>query len=684
MSEMGTTSDDPALKRFALGVLPFLAIALVTWAAYFNTMDVPFIFDDQRNIVDNPRLHMTELNWSSIKEAMTGNTTPRPVAYLSFALNYYTSQLDVAGYHVVNTLIHMLTGCMVYLLARHLFPLLLKRDDIRPLDLTLMALGVALVFVAHPIQTQSVTYIVQRMASLCALFYVSALLCYISGRDAQRTGVRVAWWGGAAICWLLALGTKQYAVTLPGAILLYEWIARGHKLKLERKTLIGAGVCLLLVVGVILVFKGGSLEKLLVKGYEKRDFTMTERVLTQSRVVMHYIGLSLWPAPSRLVLIYDFPTSRSLISPITTLLSTLGIVGMVALALATLRRAPLVAFALLWFLLHLVVESTIIPLEMVYEHRMYLPLVGLSMLFVAGVYWLVRNRFAAGGALALVVVVLAFATHERNETWRGHLRLLEDNAQKQPGDPRVHYNMAVIHRDAERYTEAIDHLQRAVEVEPRHQQAMVMAGALLRLVGNYQDSLHAYTAAIAIDRDEHPLFARFHWEAYTGRGALLNAIGEYSLAIQDYTSALELEPLASASETLRRQQDAESLSGRALALMNLKRFDEAVADLERAVELEPAHLQALNNLAWIRATSPDPDLRDGSQAVELARRACDLTNWTDLSTISTYAVSLAEAGDFVRAIEYQRKCIEMAPPSLVQNYRDRLELFLNNTPYRSE
>ncbi|RNC82812.1 MAG: tetratricopeptide repeat protein [Phycisphaera sp.] len=687
MNTAGTPSKVSVMKHLAL---PMLAVAIVTWVCYFHTMDGEFIFDDFQNIVENPNVHMDEFNAESIKDSLSGSNTPRPVAYLSFALNHYFGGLEVAGYHAVNTIIHMLAGFAVYLLSRRLFPLLIKRE-LTPGEITMMSLGVALVFVAHPIQTQAVTYIVQRMTSLCALFYISGLLCYIYGREADRTHTkaRVVWWVGAFACWLMALGTKQYAVTLPAAILLYEWIAQGHKLKFEKSTIIAASVCLLLAVGVVLVFKsglffeGGTLHKLLVKGYDRREFDMSERVLTQARVVMHYIGLSIWPAPSRLVLIYDYPTSTSLVSPITTLLSMFGIVGMAAVALLASRRAPLVAFGILWFLLHLAVESTIIPLEMVYEHRMYLPIIGLAMLFVAAVFWLIPNRAGAIGALAIVTFVLSVATYQRNDTWRSHLGLMEDNAAKHP-EPRVFYNMAVIHRDAGRYTDAIAALQSAVEVEPRHQQAMVMAGALLRLTNNYQDSMHAYTAAIEVEPGAHSLFSKYYWEAYTGRGSLLNAIGQYDLAAQDYSAALGLVLPEGVSDEQRRVRDADALAGRALAYMNLGRTADAVADLNRAIELNPMDIQALNNLAWLLATSPDASIRDGFRAVDLARRACEQSNWTEISTISTYAASLSEAGDFDQAVEWQRKCIEMAPPSQVQRYRDRLELYLNYLPYRSE
>ncbi len=363
---------DPAprggVMGLLLGLVPYVIIAIVTWAAYANSLEADFIFDDMHNIVNNKSLHMTELSPAQLWDAATGNATPRPVAYVSFALNYLVHELDVTGYHVVNTIIHMLAGFAVYALALHLLPMLMGVK--RPLgrgEGVVLALGVALIFVAHPVQTQSVTYIVQRMASLCGLLYLVSMLCYIAGRSAvpEKRGAAVAWWVGALVFWVLALATKQYAVTLPLAILMYEWIARRQRFELNRRVLVAAGLGLLLMIGVVLVFKsglffqGGNLQRLFIGGYAQREFTMLERVLTQSRVVMHYLSLIFWPDPRRLILVYDYPLSTSLLSPVTTLLSMLCILGLLVAAWVGVRRWPLVSFGIIWYFLHLAVESTI-------------------------------------------------------------------------------------------------------------------------------------------------------------------------------------------------------------------------------------------------------------------------------------------------------------------------------------
>jgi tetratricopeptide (TPR) repeat protein len=698
------TDNNQANRSLILGVVSCLLIAAFTWVGYYNSLDVPFTFDDERNIVKNQSVLMPDLSPASMAEAAfgEGNPTPRPVAYLSFGINHAIGELDVTGYHVVNIVIHMLNGWLVYLLALHLCPILLKSTEDKPKSVhAFFALAVALLFVSHPVQTQSVTYIVQRMASLCTLFYLAGMLCYIRGKMASKPSVRTyaVWWGGAFVFWVLALGTKQFAVTLPLAIMLYEWIARGGSLKIQKRTLavIGGGAALMLLVAVVfksgLFFNGGTFTKLF-NGYQYRDFTLVDRVMTEARIVMHYIGLLVWPAPSRLTLVYDYEVSTSLIAPITTILSIFGLGAMAAAGVLVAKKSPLIAFGILWFMLHLAVESTIIPLELVYEHRLYVPIIGAGLLFAGCVFTLIKNPKAALAAVVVLSGVMLIATHDRNETWRDRLGMWQDNADKQPTEYRAYYNMAVIQRDEGNYQEAVDLLEQTIKTEPRNQQAMVMAAALLRLIGDqsiepnkrlerYRESERTYAVAISLDRASHPRFVRYHWEALTGRASLYLKVNQYELAADDYTKVLALQPLKDETETIQLQRNSEVLAGRALAYMNLYRYVDAVTDLDAALKHYPDHVQANNNLAWILATNPDSALRDGARAVTLSKRACELTEWSDLSTISTYAASLAEAGDFAAAIEWQTKCITMAPLQIVEQYRDRLELFQNDTPYRS-
>ena len=196
-------------------------------AIYSNTLKGPFVFDDHGNVYDNPFIiRVTELDLQKLYDAGIKSCCPRPVANISFALNYYFGRYDVTGYHVVNIVIHLLAGVLVYLLASVTFRQLFRtehRETVPVGDRAIawMSLFAACIFVTHPLQTQAVTYIVQRMTSMAAMFYLLSLVLYIYGRLSRQRWMRWLLWAGCLISWVLALGSKQVAATLPLSVVLY-------------------------------------------------------------------------------------------------------------------------------------------------------------------------------------------------------------------------------------------------------------------------------------------------------------------------------------------------------------------------------------------------------------------------------------------------------------------------------
>ena len=173
-----------------------------------------------------------------------------------------------------------------------------------------------------------------------------------------------------------------------------------------------------------------------MRGYAQRNFTMGERILTEFRVVMMYFGQVLWPVPSRFSITHDIATSHSLFDPPTTFLSLLVLLGLLLAAVLTARRHRIVSFCILWVFLHLAVESSVVALELAYEHRMYLPLVGIAMLASWGLFTLLRDERWAIGATAALVLLLVVATHQRNIVWQDARTLWSDVAAKYPNDAR--------------------------------------------------------------------------------------------------------------------------------------------------------------------------------------------------------------------------------------------------------
>jgi tetratricopeptide (TPR) repeat protein len=660
-------------------VASLLAIAAVVAIAYGNSCEVPFIFDDRPNISENPHLRLTRLEWRQLWDAaFESRAGQRPVANLSFALNYLAGQDRVWGYHVVNICIHLVNGVLVYLLALTTFRRApaWRGTEIRSSTAHWMSLAAALLFVSHPIQTQAVTYLVQRMTSLATLFYLAALLLYIGGRTADGARRRRAFWIAALACWLLGLGTKQNTATLPILVFLYEWYFFRDMSRLWLRRSIRFALPLIVLMGVaVLTYLGDSPLEKLASGYEHRDFTMGERVLTQFRVVMLYLGLVLWPLPSRFSITHDISASNSLFDPVTTFFSLLVLLGLLLAAVLTARRYRIVSFCIVWVFLHLAIESSVIPLELAYEHRMYLPMLGISMLVSWGSFTALRDARWAIAATAGLVLLLALGTHHRNRVWQDARSVWNDVLAKYPQDARAYNNLGDVLEEAGETASALEAFDTAIRLSPNYQKAYLNRGLLYAAQGKNYRAIEDFSQAIAIEPGELRWWSDYA-EAHQSRGAIYTLIGRFDLAVEDLTRAIELG-----------KENSLNYSHRSVAYAGIGRFPLAFRDGLRAIELDPASASAHNNLAWILATGNDATVRDGGEAVRYATRACELTEWKDPGNLDTLAAAHAEAGDFGSAIRVALHAIELErqrePSALLPVLRAHLAEFEARRPLRT-
>jgi hypothetical protein len=314
-------------------ILLLSLLAVVVILIYADTLTAPFIFDDLHNIYNNPHIRVPALSFENL--AWAGFESPesrRPVANISLALNYYFSGYNLVSYHVVNILIHIACGIFLYYLARATLqtPALHSRYE----KYGWIPFITVFIWLVHPLQTQSVTYIIQRMNSLAAMFYILSMLFYVKFRMSDAPRSKWLHFTGCVLTALLAFGTKENTATLPLFIILYEWYFF-QKLSpqwAKRNFLLLGGVLLIFMI-IGLVYLDYSPVAKILKGYLNRDFTPMQRVLTQSRVVIFYISLLLWPNPSRLNLDHDFALSYSLLNPVTTLISIMVIIALIAFAI---------------------------------------------------------------------------------------------------------------------------------------------------------------------------------------------------------------------------------------------------------------------------------------------------------------------------------------------------------------
>lgn len=385
---MNTPASSPSRTATSSVILPLILLAvglLATVAVYAPGLSGPFLFEDIFQIQNNSHLRLGELNASSLQLAAfstDGDPSQRPVSLLSFALNFYFFGEGSASFKIVNLGIHLINGILIFLLARRLFRLAAQRSDINRSRnrTTLAAALIATLWLVHPINLSSVLYVVQRTTLLSALFVLLALLTYTTGRlkFPNHRFQGALWFAATALFWLGGLASKENALLWPWYILLIEGLffypLQSHPTRSTRLYTL-TWLIIPLISGLIyFTTHSGLLD------YSNRSFTMIERLLTETRVLWFYVGLILLPRPGALGIFHDdFTLSTSLFDPWTTLPAILGGLLVVGFAIRFHRRQPLLAFGILFFLAAHALESTILPLQIMQEHRNYLA--GFGVLF---------------------------------------------------------------------------------------------------------------------------------------------------------------------------------------------------------------------------------------------------------------------------------------------------------------
>ncbi|GAB6058155.1 tetratricopeptide repeat protein [Desulfonatronum parangueonense] len=400
------------------------------------------------------------------------------MSYLTFGLNYYIHGLDVFGYHLVNLAIHYLSALFLYLIifnTLHL-PLLARKYAAHAGSIALLA---TILWAISPIQVTAVTYIVQRMASMAGMFFIMAMFFYLKGRTGEGLLRKIVCFTLCIMSGLLAVASKENAAILPVVIFLYDLILiQGVNRETLKRNLLWAAVPLVILIGLAFVL-ANPLNML--SGYANREFTLMERLLTQPRILVYYVSLMLYPIMDRLTLVHEIELSRSLFTPWTTLPAILFWGGVVGLGTFLAKKQPLISFCLLFFVVTHLIESSIIPLELIYEHRNYIPSMMFFLLLAIGFVTLLEFLRQAGKNLALVFVagLLCFmlfdqghTVYARNQLFHHPLYLWEDNVKKAPGLSRVHNNLGQVYWDMGEYEKARISFMRAIETDRHHRHTL--------------------------------------------------------------------------------------------------------------------------------------------------------------------------------------------------------------------
>lgn len=465
-------------RHLLVGIVLTLCVVVV----YLPGLTGPFVFDDFENIIDNPPVALTSLNSGPVLDALLANDSGpfgRPLASITFALNYYfAGGFTPLWFKLTNLFIHLINAWLVYALLLAIAATPRLRTMWSPPRQRLIAALTAAAWALHPIQITSVLYVVQRMTSLSAMFVLAGAIAYLYLRERfDRGDTSAPWLMGLALYAGVILGmtAKETAVLLPLFAIVIEYtLFQRERLKAAQRRRLAFFYAAVLALPVALFLLYLLLHPAFVTaGYVTRNFTLWQRLLTETRVLWMYVGLLIFPVPSRFSLFHDYiDVSNSLYEPVTTALAVAGLSITIWFAVYRPRLHSAIKFGILWFLAGHLLESSVFGLDLAYEHRNYLPSIGLVFALLVGGARLIERvhwRFAMLGLSAsAVVAVLGFSTWVRAGEWSDTATLAYTTAYNHPASPRANsFAARVSLRERNDPVTAIRYTLRGLALRPR-------------------------------------------------------------------------------------------------------------------------------------------------------------------------------------------------------------------------
>jgi tetratricopeptide (TPR) repeat protein len=552
------STSEPIVKTSkAEGIInkPFihvLAILFITFLAYSNTFNATFQFDDDYNIVRNSAIKDLQyfldpslVKSTNIDRSLIPLFKTRYIGYLTFALNYRLHGFDVSGYRLVNILIHVINSLLLYWLTNLTFrtPFFLAAGRHQTLSdgpRNFTALFTALLFAVHPIQTQAVTYIVQRFASLATLFYLIALVMYIKFRRQQsalsgqsgRHATLYTLYAVALISAVLAMKTKEFAFTLPVVMIMYELMFFDGKI-MKRLLYLAPFFLTIILIPMSLAETGGSFTDM--SGINEEAVNMSgasasissgDYRLTQFRVIVTYIRLLFFPVNQNID--YDYPIFSSFFTPAVFLsflfLSTVIIAGIYLYLLSKRSETKnrfwfrLISFGIFWFFIALFAESGVIPIaDVIYEHRVYLPSVGffmaLTVVIGAGMErWGSRTAYAKRAVVYImitIIIAMSVATYARNTEWEDSVRLWRNAVEGSPNKARPHHYLGLAYANQQRFDEAVNEYQTSLKLNPYYAQARYHLALAYVDQERIEEAINEFQVLLKTSSNDYPMAPKF-------------------------------------------------------------------------------------------------------------------------------------------------------------------------------
>ncbi|MGO9526357.1 MAG: tetratricopeptide repeat protein [Verrucomicrobiia bacterium] len=645
-----------------------LAVVFAGLLAYHNSFFGPFVFDDVFHISENS--HIRRL-WPP-RDVLSHSS--RPVVHLSLAVNYALGGINPWGYHLFNVVVHILVALTLYGVVRRTF----LSEPLRPAfgrAASSLAVAITLIWLVHPLQTECVTYTIQRGESLMSLFYLLTLYCVIRSDGASREKL---WKIGAVVSCALGMACKPVMVTAPLVTLLYDraFLVKSWRDIMQRRGWLYAGLAASwLLLPPLLA--NAPIEWKATAGFEFRGVPPLQYALMESVAILRYLRLAFWPHP--LCLDYGWGYHwQEMAGSGDVLPDVIVVVALLAGTVWAWSRQPALGFLGVWFFLILAPTSSFIPIgDPIAEHRMYLPLATVVtgvvvVAFVLGKRLLGDQSGSVLGwvACGFAVVALTVLTIQRNRDYISDIAIWDDTVAKCPQNPRAHQNLGFALSQIGKFQEAIGQYEQALRIKPDYAEAHRNLGVALSQIGKIQEAIGQYEQALRIKPD----FAKAH----NNLGVALSRIGKTQEAIGQYEQALRIEPdfadahhnlgiafaqtgkiaeaIAHDEQALRlKPDDAEAHYGLGIALSKAGSFAESIGQLEQALRIRPDYAEAHYNL--------------GLALVRLGRAQEAISHWEQAVRINpdfaeahyNLGVALEKAGRRPEAIEHYQQALKLWP-----------------------
>jgi tetratricopeptide (TPR) repeat protein len=567
--------------------IKFTLLAVAGSLLYANTLRGEFHLDDIPFIVKNPTIRDIT-NLALIGKSILGEHA-RHVVFFSLALNYHLNKLDVFGYHIFNTIIHILTALGIWQFTRMLLSTPRFKAETPRDNRENIAFCAALLFLCHPANTQAIAYITQRFASMATMFYVGALAFYIKARLTPAISRAWPFYVLAAAAALGGMFSKEIVITLPLMLLIIDRTclcppaaaatAKSNPAPANKTPLIlilAALLGLALIIPCLFHFEVATIFKASMPSSSHEGDILTFRTffLSQWRVMAVILRLLVLPVHQNLD--YDFPMSTGLFTPITTFTSLLLLIGLAAGAWAAAKRRFIITLGILWFFITYLPEFY--PrVHVIFEHKFYLTTIGIFIALSYALWQTPRLKDHARWIMIALCIILGIATVRRNAVWRTEQTLWEDIIRNSPDKYRANLNLGNVYQLQGEYDRSLPYYNKAITVMPYGYKAYNSRGVVYYMKGNADAAMADFNMAIRAN----PAYD----DPYNNRGNLYRQRGEYQKAIDDYNRSIRISQFAPVA-----------YKNRGDAYAKLNNVDNAVADYQSALKLDPKFRDAYNSL----------------------------------------------------------------------------------------